>query len=37
MIECGGHGYVAARIASQIVGKYLGVQPTYLAQPAGDD
>lgn len=37
MIECGGHGYVAARIASQIVGKYLGVQPTYLATPAGDD
>jgi penicillin-binding protein 2 len=37
MIECGGHGYVAARIASQIVGKYLGVQPTYLAQPTGDD
>jgi penicillin-binding protein 2 len=37
MIECGGHGYVAARIASQIVGKYLGVQPTYLATPTGDD
>ena len=37
MIECGAHGYVAARIASQIVGKYLGVQPTYLAQPTGDD
>lgn len=37
MLECGQHGYAAARIASQIVGKYLGVQPTYLAQPTGDD
>ena len=37
MIECGAHGYVAARIAAQIVGKYLGVQPTYLASPTGDD
>ena len=37
MLECGAHGYAAARIASQIVGKYLGVQPTYLAQPTGDN
>jgi penicillin-binding protein 2 len=37
ILECGAHGYAAARIASQIVGKYLGVQPTYLAQPTGDD
>ena len=37
MIECGSHGYVAARIASQIVGKYLGVQPKFLMQTNGDD
>jgi penicillin-binding protein 2 len=37
MVECGAHGYVAARIASQIVGKYLGVQPTFLMQTQGDN
>ncbi|HJQ19518.1 MAG TPA: penicillin-binding protein 2 [Gemmatimonadaceae bacterium] len=29
MLECGGHGYLAARVASAIIGKYLGV-PTML-------
>jgi penicillin-binding protein 2 len=37
MLECGQHGYAAARIASQIVGKYLGVQPLFLMQTQGDD
>ena len=37
MIECGAHGYVAARIAAQIVGKYLGVQPLFIMQTQGDD
>ena len=36
MIECGGHGYVAARIASAIIGKYLGVTPVLLMQTEGD-
>ena len=37
LLECGQHGYSAARIASQIVGRYLGVQPMYLGVTAGDD
>lgn len=36
MIECGGHGYIAARIASAIIGKYLGVTPVLLMQTEGD-
>jgi penicillin-binding protein 2 len=36
MIECGGHGYRAARIASAIIGKYLGVVPAILMQTEGD-
>jgi penicillin-binding protein 2 len=36
MLECGGHGYLAARAASAIVGKYLGVQPLFLMQTQGD-
>jgi len=27
VLECGGHGYLAARVASEIIGKYLGVKP----------
>jgi penicillin-binding protein 2 len=27
MLECGGHGYLAARLASDIVAKHLGVKP----------
>lgn len=34
-IECGGHGYLAARIASAIIGKYLGVTPVSLMQTEG--
>ena len=37
MIECGGHGYNAARLASAIVGKFLGVTPMYLGITEGDD
>jgi penicillin-binding protein 2 len=36
LLECGEHGYSAARIASQIVGKYLGVQPLFLGPTQGD-
>jgi penicillin-binding protein 2 len=36
LLECGEHGYSAARIASRIVGKYLGVQPLFLMQTEGD-
>jgi penicillin-binding protein 2 len=36
MLECGGHGYLAARAASAIVGKYLGVTPLFLMQTQGD-
>ena len=36
LLECGGHGYLAARVASAIVGKYLGVQPLFLMQTQGD-
>jgi len=37
MLECGGHGYLAARIASAIIGKYLGVTPISLIQTEGND
>ena len=37
MLECGAHGYAAARIASQIVGKYLGVAPLFIMQTQGDN
>jgi penicillin-binding protein 2 len=37
LLECGAHGYLAARVASAIVGKYLGVQPLFLMQTTGDD
>ena len=37
VLECGAHGYAAARIASQIVGKYLGVAPLFIMQTQGDD
>ena len=36
MLECGGHGYLAARVASAIIGKYLGVTPISLIQTEGD-
>jgi penicillin-binding protein 2 len=36
LVECGLHGYIAARIASAVVGKYLGVQPLFLMQTQGD-
>lgn len=36
MLECGGHGYLAARVASAIIGKYLGVQPVMMMQTEGD-
>jgi len=36
LIECGAHGYVAARVASAIAGRFLGVQPLYLGTTAGD-
>ena len=36
LLECGEHGYSAARIASRIVGKYLGVEPLFLMQTEGD-
>lgn len=35
MLECGGHGYRAARIASAIIGKYLGVEPMLSIQTEG--
>jgi penicillin-binding protein 2 len=35
LLECGGHGYLAARVASAIIGKYLGVTPVSLIQTAG--
>ena len=37
LLECGQHGYLAARVASQIVGKFLGVQPLFIMQTQGDD
>jgi len=36
MLECGGHGFLAARVASAIIGKYLGVTPVLLMQTEGD-
>ncbi len=36
ILECGAHGYAAARVASAIVGKYLGVVPNFLMQTGGD-
>jgi penicillin-binding protein 2 len=36
LLECGVHGYAAARVASAIVGKYLGVQPLFFMQTQGD-
>ncbi len=36
ILECGEHGYSAARIASAIVGKFLGVTPNFLMQTQGD-
>ena len=35
VIECGAHGYLAARVASAIAGKYLGVTPQLLMQTGG--
>jgi penicillin-binding protein 2 len=35
MLECGGHGYLAARVASAIIGKYLGVTPVSMIQTEG--
>jgi len=35
VIECGAHGYLAARLASAIAGKYLGVMPRLLMQTGG--
>jgi len=35
MLECGGHGYLAARLASQIIGKYLGVPTAMQIQTEG--
>jgi penicillin-binding protein 2 len=35
VIECGAHGYIAARVASAIAGKYLGVTPQLLMQTGG--
>lgn len=37
MLECGGHGYLAARVASAIVGKYLGVQPLFFGPTEGNN
>jgi penicillin-binding protein 2 len=37
MIECGGHGYNAARVASAIVAKYLGVTSLYLGTTEGNN
>jgi cell division protein FtsI/penicillin-binding protein 2 len=36
LLECGGHGYLAARVASAIIGKYLGVTPVMMLQTEGD-
>ncbi|HEX7937766.1 MAG TPA: penicillin-binding protein 2, partial [Gemmatimonadaceae bacterium] len=37
LLECGGHGYLAARVASEIIGKYLGVKPVSRILTEGDD
>ena len=36
ILECGAHGYAAARVASAIAGKYFGVVPNFLATTGGD-
>lgn len=36
MLECGGHGYLAARLASAIIGKFLGVTPVSMIQTEGN-
>lgn len=36
VLEYGVHGYYAARVASKIIAKYLGVVPTELIQTEGD-
>lgn len=35
LLECGMHGWLAARVAAAIAGKYLGVTPAILMQTAG--
>jgi cell division protein FtsI/penicillin-binding protein 2 len=35
MLEFGDHGYAAARIASAIIGRYIGVVPRILMQTEG--
>jgi penicillin-binding protein 2 len=37
VLECGGHGYLAARVASEIIGKYLGVKPVSKILTEGND
>lgn len=37
VLECGGHGYLAARVASEIIGKYLGVKPVSRIITEGND
>jgi penicillin-binding protein 2 len=37
VLECGGHGYLAARVASEIIGKYLGVKPVNRILTEGND
>jgi penicillin-binding protein 2 len=37
VLECGGHGYLAARVASEIIGKYLGVKPVSRILTEGND
>jgi penicillin-binding protein 2 len=37
MLECGGHGYLAARVASAIIGQYLGVTPKSFIQTVGNN
>ena len=36
LLECGLHGYAAARVAAAIVGKYLGAPPLFLGITTGD-
>jgi penicillin-binding protein 2 len=35
VIECGAHGYLAARVAAAIAGRYLGVTPALMMQTQG--
>ncbi len=37
VLECGGHGYLAARVASEMIGKFLGVKPVLRILTEGDD